>query len=326
MRNVLTHRKSILFWVVLLVASFGWSGCGRKESADAGQARPATEKQWVIGVSLLNLSSEFIVLLNQAMEAKAKELGVQLLVNDAQRSAERQVQQVESFIAQKVDAIILNPCEVEASSPAVTKALAAGIPIVNVNSETRVTPTAFVGSHDEESARLAMEYIARRLNGQGQVAMIQGFLGQAAQLKRDQGAREVLARQPGLKLVVEQTAEWDRAKAMNLMENWIQSYGDRIHAVFAQNDEMGMGALLALERAKIKEKVIVVSVDAIADALQAVKNGRLDATVFQDAKGQGGTAVETTVKILRGQPYEKQVFISFQLVTKESISDYLKTH
>ncbi len=326
MRNVLTHRKSILFWIVLLVASFGGSGCGRRESDDAGKVRPATEKQWVIGVSLLNLSSEFIVLLNQAMEAKAKELSVRLVVNDAQRSAEKQVQQVESFIAQKVDAIILNPCEMEASSPAVTKALAAGIPIVNVNSETRATPTAFVGSRDEESARLAMEYIARRLNGQGQVAMMQGFLGQAAQLKRDQGAREVLARQPGLKLVLEQTAEWDRAKAMSLMENWIQSHGDRIQAVFAQNDEMGMGALLALERAKIKDKVIVVSVDAIADALQAVKSGRLDATVFQDAKGQGGTAVETTVKILRGQPYEKQVFISFQLVTKESISDYIKTH
>ena len=239
------------------------------------------------------------------------------------RSAERQVQQVESFIAQKVDAIILNPCEVEASSPAVDKARAAGIAIVNVNSETKSQPTAFVGSHDEESARIAMDYIAQRLKGRGRVVMMQGFMGQAAQIKREQGAREVLSQQQGLKLLAEQTAEWDRAKAMSLMENWIESYGANLDAVFAQNDEMGMGALLALEQAKRKDKVVVVSVDAIADALQAVAAGRLDATVFQDARGQGERAVETAVKLINKQPYEKEVFIPFQLVTKENVEKFL---
>ena len=145
----------------------------------------------VIGVSLLNVSNEFIVMLNKSMDEKAKQLGVELIVNDAQRSAERQVQQVESFVAQKVDAIILNPCEVEASSPAVDKAIAAGIPIVNVNSETRSAPTAFVGSKDEESARLAMEYIAQRLGGKGEIVMMHGFMGQAAQIKRDDYQRHL---------------------------------------------------------------------------------------------------------------------------------------
>lgn len=310
-------RNLLIASIFLLVA-----GCSRQDSSatntSAGKGRPL-----VIGVSLMNLSSEFISMINEAIEAKGKELGVKLLVTDAQRSPEKQVQQVESFIAQKVDAIILNPCEVEASSPAVARALGAGIPIVNVNSETKTTPSAFIGSRDEESARLAMKYIATRLNGQGNVLMMQGFLGQAAQIRRDQGAREVLAANPGLRLLAEQTADWDRAKAMTLMENWIQAYGDKIQAVFAQNDEMGMGAVLALEHARLKDKVIVVSVDAIADALQAVKDGRLDATVFQDAKAQGGTAVETAVKIVRKQPYEKQVFIPFQLVTKDNIAQYL---
>jgi inositol transport system substrate-binding protein len=278
----------------------------------------AENKRIVIGVSLLNLSSEFIVMLNQAMIAKAREVDVDLIVNDAQRSAEKQVQQAESFIAQKVDAIILNPCEVEASSPAVEKALAAGIPVINVNSETRAAPTAFVGSRDEESGRIAMQYIAQRLSSSGNVLMMHGFMGQAAQIKRAQGAQQVLAATPGLKLLAEQTAEWDRAKALTLMENWIQSYGDRINSVFAHNDEMAMGALVALEQAKRKGNVVVVGVDAIADALEAVRNGRLDATVFQDAKGQGSTAVDTAVKIIRKQPYEKQVFIPFQLVTKDT--------
>ncbi len=234
------------------------------------------------------------------------------------------MQQVDNFIAQRVDAIILNPCEVEASSPAVDRALAAGIPIVNVNSETRSAPTAFVGSRDEESARIAMGYLAQRLDGQGRLVLMQGFMGQAAQIKRDQGAREVLAQHPGLQLLADQTAEWDRAKAVTLMENWIQSYGAKIDAVFAQNDEMAIGAVIALEQAHLKDRVVVVGVDAIAEALQMVQGGRLDATVFQDARAQGGSAVEIAAAIVRGQPYAKQTYIPFRLVTKDNVGTYLK--
>lgn len=303
-------------------AALLFTGC--KPVEPAGKPDADGPDRLVIGVTLLNLSSEFIVMLDDALQAKAKELGVELIVNDAQRSPERQIQQVESFVARKLDAIILNPCEVEASSPAVDRAKEAGIPIVNVNSETRSAPDAFVGSRDEESARLAMGFLADRLGGKGNLVMIQGYMGQAAQLKRDQGAREVLAKHSGLKLLAEQTAEWDRAKAMSLMENWIQSHGEAINAVFAQNDEMAMGALIALEQAGLKDKVLVAGVDAIADALQAVKAGRLDATVFQDARGQAGAALETAVRLAKSKPVEAENFIPFQLVTQENVDQFLK--
>lgn len=293
-------------------------GCGR-----SGSPEPRVG-QLVIGVSLLNLSNEFVVTLRDAMEAHAREMGVRLIVNDAQRSPERQVQQIETFIAQKVDAIVLNPCEVEASSPAVDKALAAGIPVVNVNSETKAVPSAFVGSRDEESARLGMAYIAERLQGQGCVLMMEGYMGQAAQIKRNAGARETLAKHPGLKLLTAQTAEWDRAKAVTLMENWLQAYGTSAQAVFAQNDEMAMGVLLALERAGRKKDIVVVGVDAIADALQAVRDGRLDATVFQDGQGQGRGAIDAALKLIRKEPVEKETFIPFQLVTKENVANFMK--
>jgi len=293
-------------------------GCGRSERPEARDVRP------VIGVSLLNLSNEFVVTLREAMEARAKELGVRLIVNDAQRSPERQVQQVETFVAQKVDAIVLNPCEVEASSPAVQKALAAGIPVVNVNSETKAAPTAFVGSRDEESARLGMAFIAQRLRGQGGVLMMEGYMGQAAQIKRSEGAREILAKNPGLRLLAAQTAEWDRAKAVTLMENWLQAYGASVQAVFAQNDEMAMGVLLALERAGRKKDVVVVGVDAIDDALLAVRDGRLDATVFQDGRGQGRGAIEAALRLIRKEAVEKESFIPFQLVTKENAENFLR--
>jgi inositol transport system substrate-binding protein len=314
----------LLALIGLLGLSLSGPGCKRQETPPNAGSAASSEKSITIGVSLMNLSSEFIVMIQQAIQTKADELKVKLVVTDAQRSPERQVQQVESFIAQKVDAIILNPCEVEASSPAVSKALAAGIPIINVNSETRTPPTAFVGSHDEESARIAMQFIADRLGGKGNVVMMHGFLGQAAQIKRESGAREILSRNPGLKLLADQTAEWDRAKALALMENWIQAFGQKIDAVFAQNDEMGLGAVLALENVGMKKRVIVVSVDAIADALQAVRNGRLDATVFQDAKGQASTALITALKIIRKEAFDKEAYIPFQLVTKENVQQYLK--
>jgi inositol transport system substrate-binding protein len=258
------------------------------------------------------------------MEAKAAELDVELIVTDAERSAEKQIQQIESFITRRVDAIILNPCEVEASSPAVDKALAAGIPIVNVNSETRSQPTAFVGSRDEESAEIAIHYIAERLGGKGRLLMMTGYPGQAAEIKRTEGARAALKQYPELKLIAEQTANWSREEGMALMENWLQAHRDRIDAVFAQNDEMGLGALNALQSAGVKDGIVLVSVDAIADALAAVKDGRLDATVFQSARGQAATALETAVKSVRGQPCEKTVLIPFELVTQQNVDRYLR--
>ncbi len=298
-----------------------FSGCNQSATNENGQG---DGKKIVIGVTMLSMQNEFIVSVHDEMAKKAEASGVELITVDAERSALKQVEQVESFIAQNVDAIIINPCEVEASSPAVAKALAAKIPIINVNSETSAKPSAFVGSDDVESARIAMKFIAEKLNGKGNVLMIHGYMGQAAQIKREQGAREILTQYPGLKLLAHQTGEWDRAKAMSLMENWIQSYGSQINAVFAQNDEMGLGAVKALTDAGLKDKVIVVSIDAIPDGLQAVKKGTLDATVFQNAEQQGANAIETAIKAAKGQAYDKQTLIPFQLVTKYNLGQFLK--
>lgn len=297
----------------LLLTAALW-GCGSSESSNGP----------VIGVTMLSLQNEFVVNVADEIEKKAKEHGVRLILVDAERSALKQVEQVESFIAQKVDAIILNPCEVEASSPAVEKAKAAGIPVVNVNSETNASPSAFVGSDDVESGRIAMRYIAEKLNGQGNVLIMHGYMGQAAQIQRDKGAKEILSQNPGLKLLAEQTGQWDRSKAMSLTENWIQSYGAQINAVFAQNDEMGLGAVKALTEAGLKDKVIVVSIDAIPDALQAVSKGSLDATIFQNAVQQGGQSLETALKLINKEAVESRVLIPFELVTKDNVAEYLK--
>ncbi|QJD87695.1 substrate-binding domain-containing protein [Cohnella herbarum] len=322
-------KKSLSLMLVLLLA-FMLAACGNDKDNSGGNASgsPADEggngKKIVIGVSILNLANEFTATLAKGIEEKGKELGVKIIINDGQKDPNKQIQQVETFIAQKVDAIIFNPIEAEASSPAVDKAKEAGIPIINVNSVTKSAPDAFVGSRDQESAKMAIDYLAERLGSKGNIVMMHGHLGQSAEIDRTEGAVESLKTYPDMKLIAEQTAEWNRDKALTLMQNWLQAHDGQIQGVFAQNDEMGMGALKALEDAGVKKDIVLVSVDAIADALQAVKDGRLDATVFQNAAAQGGGALETALKIINKETFEKEVFVPFELVTKDNVDQYLK--
>ena len=289
------------------------------------KAEPRKEGEIVIGFSSRDLSAEYTAKLSEAIVAYAQtKPGVKVVMVDAQSDVQKQFSQVENFVAQKVDAIILNPCELEASTPAVDYVKKAGIPLVLVNQTTKSVGDSYIGSNDFEAGRIAMEAIAKKLNGQGGVLMLHGIMGTSAQLQREAGAREVFAKYPGLKLVDHQTASWDRAKAMALTENWIQAHKGKFSAVFAHNDEMAMGALLALERAGLKKDVYVIGIDAIAQALSAVKEGRLDATVFQDAVGQGKGSVDAAIQLAKKQPCAKETMIPFQLVTRENVTQFLK--
>jgi inositol transport system substrate-binding protein len=289
------------------------------------KAEPRKDGELLIGFSSRDLSAEYTAKLSDAIVGHAKtKPGVRLVMVDAQSDVQKQFSQVENFIAQKADAIILNPCELEASTPAVERIKAAGIPVVLVNQTTKVAGDSYIGSDDFEAGRIAMEAIARKLDGKGGVLMLHGIMGTSAQLQREAGAKEVFAKYPGLRLVDQQTASWDRAKAMALTENWIQAHKGKFSAVFAHNDEMAMGALLALERAGLKKDVYVIGIDAIAQALSAIKEGRLDATVFQDGVGQGKGSVDAAILLARKQPCPKETMIPFRLITRENLSDFLK--
>jgi inositol transport system substrate-binding protein len=293
--------------------------------AGCKKAAPRKEGELLIGFSSRDLSAEYTAKLSDAIVAHAKtKPGVRLVMVDAQSDVQKQYSQVENFIAQKADAIILNPCELEASTPAVDRIKAAGIPVVLVNQTTKTAGDAYIGSDDFEAGRIAMEAIAKKLGGKGGVLMLHGIMGTSAQLQREAGAKEIFAKHPGLTLVDQQTASWDRAKAMALTENWIQAHRGKFSAIFAHNDEMAMGALLALERAGLKQEVYVIGIDAIAQALSAVKEGRLDATVFQDGVGQGRGSVDAALLLARKQPCPKETMIPFQLVTRDNVSQFLK--
>lgn len=307
--------RSVILLVLALSMLLALTACSTSQKSDKVK----------IGVTLMDFSTEFGIGLKDYMTAKADSMGdVELTVVDAGGDAAKQLQQVETFISQKVDAIIMQPQEQEACSPAIDKAKAAGIPIINCNSLTITEPDAYVGSNDSESAEIAMTYIAEQLGGKGNVLMMHGHPGQTAEVKRTEGAMDILAQNPDMTLLDEQTADWDRAEAMTLMENWIQAYGDQINAVFCQNDEMALGALNALVQAGKKDNVLVVGVDAIDDALQSVKDGKMDATVYQDCKGQAEGAIEAAYKLAKGESVEKEILIPFILVTTENVDEYLK--
>lgn len=307
--------RSVILLVLALSMLLALTACSTSQKSDKVK----------IGVTLMDFSTEFGIGLKDYMTAKADAMGdVELTVVDAGGDAAKQLQQVETFISQKVDAIIMQPQEQEACSPAIDKAKAAGIPIINCNSLTITEPDAYVGSNDSESAEIAMTYLAEQLGGKGNVLMMHGHPGQTAEVKRTEGAMDILAQNPDMTLLDEQTADWDRAEAMTLMENWIQAYGDQINAVFCQNDEMALGALNALVQAGKKDNVLVVGVDAIDDALQSVKDGKMDATVYQDCKGQAEGAIEAAYKLAKGESVEKEILIPFILVTTENVDEYLK--
>ena len=307
--------RSVILLVLALSMLLALTACSTSQKSDKVK----------IGVTLMDFSTEFGIGLKDYMTAKADAMGdVELTVVDAGGDAAKQLQQVETFISQKVDAIIMQPQEQEACSPAIDKAKAAGIPIINCNSLTITEPDAYVGSNDSESAEIAMTYIAEQLGGKGNVLMMHGHPGQTAEVKRTEGAMDILAQNPDMTLLDEQTADWDRAEAMTLMENWIQAFGDQINAVFCQNDEMALGALNALVQAGKKDNVLVVGVDAIDDALQSVKDGKMDATVYQDCKGQAEGAIEAAYKLAKGESVEKEILIPFILVTTENVDEYLK--
>ncbi|NLM19303.1 MAG: sugar ABC transporter substrate-binding protein [Clostridiaceae bacterium] len=335
----------ILVVVLIISIPLGLLACGKTDKSDSEtatkDAKEDVEKETVdeekkdekteededivIGFSNLTLKNEFMVALQDGIEDKCKELDVKLIAVNPELDAETQIQQIESFISQEVDAIIIDPVDSNASAPAVEKAKDAGIPIVCVNSITDAEPDAFVGSNDEEAAEIAINYLAERLDEKGNIFMIHGNPGQSAEVKRSDGAYKTLENYPNMELKAEDYSEqWSREDAMKLTENWLQAFGDDVDGIFSHNDDMAMGSLLALENAGVKEKVVLIGVDANPEALQAVKDGRLDATVFQDAYGQGQGSVEVAVKLVKGEVVEEQGFIPFQLVTIENVEDYIK--
>jgi len=270
----------------------------------------------VVGLSISTLNNPFFVDLRDGAQAAAKQLNVNLIVLDAQNDSAREASGIEDLIQKKVAVIAINPTDSDAIVPTIKKINAARIPVVTVDRGANGgNVLAHIASDNVAGGRMAADYVGKRLNGTGNVVMLEGIAGTSAARDRGTGFREGLKKYPGIKLVAVQTAEFDRAKGLSVMENILQAQR-KIDAVFAQNDEMALGAIQAIVGARRQKEIFVVGFDAITDALNAVKGGSMAATIAQQPREMGRLAVEAAVKITRKQSLAKFTPVPLKLVTK----------
>ena len=290
-----------------------------------GSARAET-----IGISMSLFDDNFLNVLRHNMEGYAGTLGnVKVQSEDAQGDTSRQQSQIENFIASGVDGLIVMLVDAD-TGPVISQVAAAkGVPLVFVNmlptgAEKLPKNQGWVGSDEIQAGTLETQEICRQVGGKGEAVILMGQLGTTGQRGRTQAAHEVLASDQckGIRVLDEQSGNWMRTPGLDLMTNWLTA-GMKPDAVIANNDEMALGAIQALKSAGVPmDQVVVGGVDATQDAMTALKSGDLDVTVFQNAKGQGVGAVDTVLKIIRGQPFAQKTFIPFELVTKENVARY----
>ncbi|WP_426036022.1 sugar ABC transporter substrate-binding protein [Cypionkella sp. TWP1-2-1b2] len=288
-----------------------------------------------IGVSMAKFDDNFLTVLRNGMDAKAKELGVGLQIEDAQNDVAKQLDQINNFVASGVSAIIVNPVDTSATQAMSDAAAAANIPLVYVNREPVNVATlpdnqAFVASNEVDSGTLETKEVCRLFKEAGKteasIYVIMGELSNQAAVQRTKDIHDVIGGPDcGVKITIiaEQTSNWSRDEAQNLMTNWL-STGTAFDGVIANNDESAIGAIQALKAANVDmASVVVAGIDATQDALAAMQAGELDATVFQDAAGQGAGALDAAIKLSKGEAVEQKVYIPFQLVTPANIGDFL---
>lgn len=279
-----------------------------------------------IGVSIARVDDNFMTYVRSGLKEAAKHENVHIQFEDAQGDILRQLNQVEGFLNQKVDAVIILPVDTAATANMTRAAVAAKTPLVYVNRrpDERVLPEGVVAvaSNDIEAGQLQMRYLANKLGGKGNLAIIMGDLVHNASHERTEGVKQVLKDYPDIKIVEQQSAEWQRSKGMDLTSNWILA-GVNFDAIIANNDEMAIGAAMALQQAGMtKGAVPIIGVDGLPDGLAAIKRGQLAASVFQDPKSQATSALQAAIKMIEGVPVESDVWVPYQLITPDQVSVY----
>jgi ribose transport system substrate-binding protein len=265
------------------------------------------------------------------MRQEAKKKDVDLITEDAQLDPAKQLNQVQNFVANGVDAIIVNPVDGDSTAAITRAAEDANIPLIYVNHPPSELDTgmpertAFVGSNELDSGTMEAEAVCKLLGGKGKAVVLMGPLENHAALVRTKDVETVFSR-PDCKIEImeRQTANWNRTQAQDLVSSWMTA-GLAFDAVVANNDEMALGAIQALKASGTDMKdVVIAGIDATPDGQAAMKAGDLDVTVFQNATRQGQVAVQAALDFVNGKPVEKTLWIPFELVTPDNMAAYAK--
>ncbi|MGW6238456.1 ABC transporter permease/substrate-binding protein [Streptomyces sp. NPDC055094] len=274
-----------------------------------------------VGLSLSTLNNPFFVQLKAGAEAEAKAEGVELTVTDAQNDASQQANQIQNFTSGAMSSVIVNPVDSDAAGPSVRAADKAGIPVIAADrGVNKADIDTLVASDNVAGGRQAARTLAERLGGEGRIVILQGTAGTSASRERGQGFAEGIKAYPGIKVVARQPADFDRTKGLDVMTNMLQAHSG-VNGVFAENDEMALGAVKALG-SKAGTSVPVVGFDGTPDGLKAVKAGTLYASVAQQPAELGRLAVLNAVKAARGDEVPSMVKVPVKVVTAKNVADF----
>ncbi|MEQ4722916.1 substrate-binding domain-containing protein [Nonomuraea sp. B19D2] len=298
---------------VIVGAAFGLAACGSSAGSE-----PSGDLN--IGMSVSTLDNPYFVQFRDGAEAAAQNFGVKLTVTDANNDATKQANQVQSFTGQKMKAIIINPVRSETLGPPVKAAAQLNIPVIAADRSINGAEVAQTLTSDNVTGgKLGAQELAKQLGGKGEVVVLEGTAGTSAARDRSRGFYEGIAAYPDIKVVAEQRADFHRAKGMQAMTQLIQRHPD-ITGVFAENDEMALGAVQAL--GPKARQVKVVGFDGTPEGIKAVQAGTLAATVAQQPRLLGWQAVDGAIKAARGQIIAKSVAIPVKVATKENAREF----
>ncbi|MEV6506214.1 substrate-binding domain-containing protein [Streptomyces sp. NPDC051642] len=274
-----------------------------------------------LGLSLSTLNNPFFVQIRSGAQAEAKKLGLDLTVTDAQNDASQQANQLQNFTSSNYGAIIVNPVDSDAASNSVKAADKAKIPVIAVDrGVNKAAVDTLVASDNVVGGELAAKTVAEKLGGSGKIVILQGQAGTSAARERAEGFAKGLKAYPGIQVVAQQPADFDRTKGLDVMSNLLQAHPD-VQGVIAANDEMALGAIKALG-SKAGKSVSVVGFDGTPDGLTAVKQGTLYASVAQQPSQLGKIAVDNALRAAQGKKVESTVKVPVKVVTKENVAGF----
>jgi galactofuranose transport system substrate-binding protein len=283
-----------------------------------------------VGFSQIGAESAWRAAETDSIRGEAEKRGINLKFSDAQQKQENQIKALRAFIAQKVDAIILAPVVESGWEPVLKEAKRAGIPVILVDRGVRVSDDSLyatlIASDFVEEGRMAGRWLAAKLHDKGNIVELQGTPGSAPALDRKRGFEEVLAGQPGLKIIKSQSGDFTRAKGKEVMEAFLKAEGKNIAAVYAHNDDMALGAIQAIEEAGLKpgQDIVVVSIDAVRGAFEAMVAGKLNATVECNPL-LGPAAFDALAKLRAGQTVPKNTIVKDELFDQSRAKEVIES-
>ena len=310
-------KRRVLALLMAAAMTVGMMGCGAVAIDGEGESKETSSSEsesgsGSVGLAISTLNNPFFVKLAEGAEAAADEAGVKLITVDAGDDAAKQTSNVEDLISKNVSVLIVNPVDSDAIAPAVKDAVSKGLKVISVDRVVNgVDVDCQIASDNVAGAEMATEYLAELVGEGAKVAELQGVPGASATIDRGEGFHNVADQK--LDVVSSQTANFNRAEGMTVMENVLQSASD-VKGVFAHNDEMALGALEAVAGKDIQ----IVGFDATDDAVAAVKDGKMAATVAQQPDKMGETAVNTAISLINGEDVEKSIPVEVTLITKEN--------